>query len=566
MFNFRHKPYGVHLNGLPYYTQGTMCGILYYMGQWLRNKPGPLEAALAALVARGPEGTHHLHMGQFGTLGFTRLAINGLNSGGMQPMEGPDINWVCNGEIYNWQELSTRHGLRNPSGSDCHILGELYRKFRSQEVPLTGFFRALDGVFAIIMVDLLEKQVIIARDPFGVRPLYHGFCRVTGVPVFASEIKALLPLCDNATPFPPGHYQTIAFGSSGLTLQPRPFYAPSLVKQPRSLDSCLLAVRDSLTAAVNKRVENTEREIGCLLSGGLDSSLIAALVQAQLKKRDRVLRTFSIGMAGSEDLHYARRVAEWINSEHTEVIVTAEEMFAAVPDVIRAIESHDTTTVRASVPNTLLAKHIRATTHCKVIFNGDGSDEVWGSYMYFYNAPSNEAYEEECRRLLDDIHMFDVLRSDRSVSSNGLEPRTPYLDKQFVETVLSLPTQYRRPKRDGLTEKWCLRRAFEEDGLLPSDVLWRRKEAFSDGVSGKRSWYELAREFAAAKMEDGWKQDYRFPSTATVEQAYYFKVYWEIFGQGTISTNVPYYWMPRWSPGATDPSARELDVYYQVPT
>lgn len=539
------------------------------MGQWLLDKPGPLAAALAALVARGPEGTGHLHMGEFGTLGFTRLAINGLNSAGMQPMERPDVKWVCNGEIYNWLELTIRHGLGNPSGSDCHILGELYRKLRGQDVSIGGFFRALDGVFATVMVDLNQKQVIIGRDPFGVRPLYRGSCRVTGVPVFASEIKALLPLCDDAMPFPPGHYQTIAFGiglnGNFLEMQPRPFHIPSIVKQPRSLDSCLLAVRESLTEAVEKRVRNTEREIGCLLSGGLDSSLIAALVQAELQKSNRVLKTFSIGIAGSSDLEYARKVASWIHSDHTEVVVTAEEMFDAVPAVIRAIESHDTTTVRASVPNTLLAKHIRETTECKVIFNGDGSDEVWGSYLYFYNAPSNEAYEEESLRLLNDIHMFDVLRSDRSISSNGLEPRTPYLDKQFVATVLSLPTEYRRPTREGFVEKWCLRKAFEADKLLPPEVLWRRKEAFSDGVSGERSWYDIARELAGKKMGDNWNEDYIYPSTATVEQAYYFKMYCEALGSYTISTNVPYYWMPRWTPGATDPSARTLEIYRQMP-
>lgn len=540
------------------------------MGQWLFNNQELLRASLAALSARGPEDMGHLDMGGFGTLGFTRLAINGLNGGGMQPMEREGIKWVCNGEIYNWKELSVSHALGNPSGSDCHILGQLYKKFQTEGVPLAGLFRALDGVFATVIVDLELKKVIIARDPFGVRPLYRGSCRLTGVPVFASEIKALLPICNNATPFPPGHYQSISFStgfnSEILDTQPRPFHTPSIVKQPRSLHSCLLAVRDSLTAAVGKRVENTERDIGCLLSGGLDSSLIAALVQKQLKRGGRVLRTFSIGMAGSSDLDYARRVAEWIGSEHTEVVVTAEEMFEAVPAVIRAIESHDTTTVRASVPNTLLAKRIRDSTHCKVIFNGDGSDEVWGSYLYFNNAPSDEAFEEETLRLLNDIHMFDVLRSDRSISSNGLEPRTPYLDKQFVATVLSLPTEYRRPRRGGLMEKWCLRRAFEEDKLLPPEVLWRRKEAFSDGVSGERSWYELAREFAATKMPADWKQDYRFPSTATVEQAYYFKIYCEIYGPGTTSTNVPYYWMPRWTPGATDPSARTLDIYRQLPT
>jgi asparagine synthase (glutamine-hydrolysing) len=352
-----------------------------------------------------------------------------------------------------------------------------------------------------------------------------------------------------------GHY---------LEMDPRPFHAPSLVKQPRALDSALLAVRDSLIAAVDKRVRNTERELACLLSGGLDSSLIAALVQEQVKRDGRVLKTFSIGMAGSTDLAYARKVAEWIHSDHTEVVVTAEEMFDAIPDVIRAIESHDTTTVRASVPNTLLARRIRETTDCKVIFNGDGSDEVWGSYLYFYNAPSDEAFEEESARLLNDIHMFDVLRSDRSISSNGLEPRTPYLDKQFVATVLSLPTQYRRPRREGNMEKWCLRKAFEASGLLPPEVLWRRKEAFSDGVSGERSWYEIAREFAATKMEEDWRSDTKYPSAATVEQAYYFKLYCSTFGANTLSTNVPYYWMPRWTPGATDPSARTLDVYRET--
>jgi asparagine synthase (glutamine-hydrolysing) len=311
--------------------------------------------------------------------------------------------------------------------------------------------------------------------------------------------------------------------------------------------------------AVRKRVENTSREIGCLLSGGLDSSLIAALVAKRLKETGALpLRTYSIGMERSSDLLHARMVAEHIGSIHTEIFVTAEDLFAAVPDVIYAIESYDTTTVRASVPNWLLGKKIRETSDCKVIFNGDGSDEVFGSYLYFNAAPSDAAFEDECRRLLTDIHMFDVLRSDRSISSNGLEARTPYLDKQFVATALTMPTEFRRPVPGGLCEKWLLRAAFD-DGTLPSKVLWRRKEAFSDGVSGEKSWYESAKEMAEAKLGPTWAEQY--PESKTAEQAYYRRCYSDSYGQSTLHVNVPYVWMPRWTPGATDPSARTLALY-----
>jgi asparagine synthase (glutamine-hydrolysing) len=376
--------------------------------------------------------------------------------------------------------------------------------------------------------------------------------------VFASEIKALLPFCDEVHPFPPGHYQVIHMaGGFYIADAPRAFHTIPCVKQPyyRNEVNAIAAVRGALLAAVDKRVANSQREPACLLSGGLDSSLIAALVAKKLRTP---LRTYSIGMRGSSDLHHARLVADHIGSIHTEVLVTAEEMFAAVPSVIRAIESYDTTTVRASVPNTLLAKRIRETSDCKVIFNGDGSDEVFGSYLYFHSAPSDAEFEDESKRLLTDIHMFDVLRSDRSISSNGLEPRTPYLDKEFVATALSISTEFRRPRKGGLTEKWILRAAFN-DGTLPEKVLWRRKEAFSDGVSGEKSWYESAKEMAEAALGPGWEEMY--PGAKTAEQAYYKKCYIEAFGSSTLHTNVPYFWMPRWSPGATDPSARTLTLY-----
>jgi asparagine synthase (glutamine-hydrolysing) len=537
-----------------------MCGIFFYTLGVPEYEGAALLRAMQALEARGPEGMRVRTIEGYGTLGFTRLAINGLDDIAMQPMTQEDRTWICNGEIYNWKELAVQHNLSTDTGSDCEILGGLYEKFCHSGISLDSYFNALDGVFATVLVDEGRQQILVARDPYGVRPLYKGLCRTTRRPVFASEIKSLLPFCDEVQPFPPGHYQVIHM-ACGVYLAdtPKPFHRIPSVKQPyyREEVNAIAAVKTALLAAVEKRVANSQREPACLLSGGLDSSLIAALVAKRLREEGRLpLHTYSIGMSGSSDLQHARLVADHIGSIHTEVLVTAEEMFAAVPNVIRAIESYDTTTVRASVPNTLLAKHIRETSGCKVIFNGDGSDEVFGSYLYFNSAPSDAAYEDECKRLLTDIHMFDVLRSDRSISSNGLEPRTPYLDKEFVATALSIPTEFRRPI-NGLPEKWILREAFN-DGTLPAKVLWRRKEAFSDGVSGEKSWYESAKEMAEVTLGPGWEELY---PAKTAEQAYYKKCYVEAFGTGTIHTNVPYFWMPRWTPGATDPSARTLTLY-----
>ena len=250
-------------------------------------------------------------------------------------------------------------------------------------------------------------------------------------------------------------------------------------------------IRNSLIEAVKKRVNNTERDIACLLSGGLDSSLIAGLVSRELASKNQKLKTWSIGLEGSEDVAYAQKVADHIGSDHTAIILSEDEFLNSIEDVIYAIESYDTTTVRASVGNWLISKYIKKNSECKVIFNGDGSDELTEDTCIFI-VSDEIAFDGECRRLLGDIHYFDVLRSDRSISSHGLEARTPFLDRNFIQSYLSIPLKYRCHNLNNQCEKYLLRKSFEEMNVIPSEVLWRKKEAFSDGVSKQtKSWFEI---------------------------------------------------------------------------
>lgn len=566
-----------------------MCGIWATIGQSLDAETA--KRLLNKLHARGPEGSRIVQGGDTFQLGFTRLAINGLTEEGMQPMtnDSKELHWICNGEIYNWKELAGRYGIQSKSGSDCEVIGPLFQRI-AKETNTKAFFRALDGVFSTVLVDSSAGVAVIGRDPYGVRPLFVGYIvgsDASAPPgraslmdgsgkrlpvqtiVFASEIKALPPNCAMIEAFPPGTYAAYSLE----TLQRigfEQYHSIPWLKQPALTNdgNAFDALRYALEQAVQKRLL-TERPVAALLSGGLDSSLIAALVQRSLKQSGAPpLQTFSIGFEGSEDLRYARLVADHIGSVHHEIILTPDEFFQAIPNVIRDIESFDITTVRASVGNYLVSKEIAKRTDCKVVFNGDGSDEVLGGYMYFYKAPSDEAFEGETERLLQDIHLFDVLRSDRSISSHGLEARTPFLDKQFVTVARSLPTVLRRPVQGEQCEKYCLRKAFDGTGLLPNEVLWRKKEAFSDGVSGSstKSWYQICQEKSLEEVGPNWEtKAARFTHlTPKTAEAYYYRFLFDKLYGNAERVLVPYHWMPKWTPGATDPSARTLDVYKAV--
>jgi asparagine synthase (glutamine-hydrolysing) len=321
-------------------------------------------------------------------------------------------------------------------------------------------------------------------------------------------------------------------------------------------DIAVSTVRSELLRAVQKRTIS-DKPIGALLSGGLDSSLVVAILSKSIPN----LKTFSIGLADSEDLKYAAIVAKHFRTNHHQITITEKHYQDAIPLVISAIESADVTTVRASVGNWLLGKYIKANTNIKVVLNGDGSDELLGGYLYMDKCPDDIEFDKETRRLLKDIHLFDVLRSDKSISSNGLEPRTPFLDRTFVNYILSIPPYFRNHTNLNQPEKYLLRKSFSKiyfvnyngNQILPTEILWRKKEAFSDGVSSKgRSLFTILQELIASKYNNK-----REPSIE-LEKMYYKEIFDKEFPN--CSHILPYFWMPKYT-NATDPSARTLEVY-----
>jgi len=532
-----------------------MCGIFVYDARCAREKLSfeQIKSGFERIQYRGPDNSVLIEVNDGIYFGFHRLAIVGLSEAGDQPLFlGEDLALICNGEIYNYTELSEKYDFELSSTSDCEIILHLYKAFGIEEAV-----RQLDGVFAFALYDKKKGHLYIGRDPFGVRPLFIRELADGGI-AYASELKALSDMSGTVGQFPPGCIARHGIDYHDNLLCAYHDIAESNISISLSEEQAITGVRHFLTQAVKKRLMS-DREIGCLLSGGLDSSLIAALVQKYTP--DRRIKTFSVGMKGSPDLKYARIVADHIGSEHHEVLLTEKDFLNAIPDVIYRIESYDITSVRASVGNYLISKYVREFTDCKVVFNGDGSDEVCVGYVYNANAPDTYELERECHRLVEDIHFFDVLRSDRSISSNGLEARTPFLDKAFVEYYLSIPYEYKTFDKTSRIEKHLLRKAFDGTGLLPDEVLWRNKCAFSDGVSQKsKSWHTIIKEYIAS-FEIKASFEYKWCPPISKESLYYREVFSSLFGNEAAYV-IPYFWMPKWT-DTVDPSARELGGYIE---
>jgi asparagine synthase (glutamine-hydrolysing) len=506
---------------------------------------------------RGPDNTKCVTLNDSMIhLVFHRLAINDLSEKGDQPLILDNTYYlICNGEIYNHEYLAKQYNIKTSGGSDCEIILHLYKRF--------GISKTLDlisGYFAFILYDGVKNITYVARDPIGVRSLYIGSNDT--LYTFCSELKGLHDI-DNITisQFKPGHYWDSV--SKTYTM----YYSYNYVERHHTgLESELRMCRELFTDAVYKRFM-FERPFGVFLSGGLDSSLVAALVaKRNWELNNTPIHTFSIGFAGSTDLKNARLVASHIKSTHHEVIVTQKEMLNTIPDVIRVTETWDTTTIRASTPMYLLSKYIRENTDIAVIFSGEGSDEASGSYLYFHNAPSDQEFQDECVRLLKDLHYFDCLRCDKSTSANSLEVRVPFLDLEFLRFYMEVAVELKRPKTmDGnnLMEKWFLRKAFDGDDLLPYDILWRKKEAFSDGVSSvEKSWFQIIQEYVDTLISDDeftTSTNY-YKNKPLLKESYYYRMVFNSIYPSRDSI-VPYYWLPKWSGDVVDPSARVLDVY-----
>tara|TARA_Y100000768_G_C23990175_1_gene691917 strand:+ start:7400 stop:9046 length:1647 start_codon:yes stop_codon:yes gene_type:complete len=499
-------------------------------------------------------------------LGFHRLSINGLNDDSNQPFFINNKILLCNGEIYNFKHLYQKYDITPNTDSDCEVIIHLYEMFGFDKM-----IKMIDGVFSFILIDINDKdnaKMYVSRDPFGVRPLYKCV-KDTHEFAFTSTLRQLYSTKYNCEQFTPGTWERYyRFEGKWLFDKSSTYFNHNKFPINQDIDESLALniIYNSLNSAVKKRVENTDRPIACLLSGGLDSSLITSLVCKHYQTEEKKLETYSIGLEGSVDIEYARIVAEFLGTKHTEVIVTEREFLDNIPKVIYHIESYDTTTVRASVGNFLISKYISENSNAKVLFNGDGSDEVCGGYLYFHKAPNNAEFDKECKRLLKDISYFDVLRSDRCISSNGLEARTPFLDKEFVENYLSIPIELRNHVNSNKCEKYLLRKAFTDRShtYLPHSVLWRTKEAFSDGVSSNnKSWFQIIKdEVEKPDFEIGLPHDdnkeYDWNSPKTPEMRYYRNIF--DFYYGDKDTLIPYFWMPKFVE-ANDSSARTLDIY-----
>lgn len=531
------------------------------------------------ITHRGPDAFRIENINHFpnSCLAFHRLAIVD-DLCGMQPMrtfQHPYVYLIYNGEIYNFKELAKKFDIKQDTNMDGEIIIHMYAKYGIEFAA-----KHLDGVFFFCLMDTANRKVYLGRDTFGVRP---GF-RITtedGFLAVCSEAKGLIGLqydkaehlCETSRieAFPPGHVETYSLDNAGravLTERTR-FHKigepPAYPTFPIPIGQDVKQnIRELFTMAVRKRLM-ADRRIGCLLSGGLDSSLVTALVVKLSKELgvDYKIQTFSIGMEGSTDLEAARKVAKYLGTEHHELVFTPEQGIEAVDDVIRHLESYDITTVRASVGMYLISKYIKEKTDSTVILSGEGSDEIAQGYIYFHKAPSAQEATEESLRLCKDLYMYDVLRADRTTAACGLELRVPFLDHRFSHYYLTLPDEDKRPKQG--IEKYLLRAAFSDQGLIPDEILWRPKEAFSDGVSSvTRSWYEVLQSHIDVQINDEELNDAREKfthNTPRTKEALYYRRIFEKYYPG-MSKWIPYLWMPKWIT-STDPSARTLKHYKQ---
>ncbi|KAK6923407.1 Glutamine amidotransferase type 2 domain [Dillenia turbinata] len=507
-----------------------MCGILAVFGivdNSLAKRSRIIELS-RRLRHRGPDWSG-LHCHEDCYLAHQRLAIIDPTSGD-QPLYNQDKTIVVtvNGEIYNHKQLREKlpnHQFR--TGSDCEVIAHLYEEYGEDFVDM------LDGMFSFVLLDTRDKSFIAARDAIGITPLYMGW-GLDGSIWFASEMKALSDDCERFISFLPGHIYSSKQGG-GIT--------------PHGTQKAFLQVHmNPYFCAVMKRLM-TDVPFGVLLSGGLDSSLVASVASRHMAESEAAcqwgsqLHTFCIGLKGSPDLKAAREVADYLGTRHHEFHFTVQEGIDAIEEVIYHIETYDVTTVRASTPMFLMSRKIRS-LGVKMVLSGEGSDEIFGGYLYFHKAPSKEEFHEETCRKIKALHLYDCLRANKSTSAWGVEARVPFLDKEFINVAMSIDPEWKMIRPDlGRIEKWLLRNAFDDEQkpYLPKHILYRQKEQFSDGVG--YSWIDGLKEHADKHVTDAMLMNASFiypENTPATKEGYYYRTIFEkFFPKNAARSTVP---------------------------
>lgn len=539
-----------------------MCGIWAYL-DLINNKINDTDILFNNFMNLKHRGPDFSSFQKFENLfiGFHRLSIISPSFKSNQPFiinnNDKTIVFICNGEIYNFVELIYKYNLSISDKSDCLTIPYLYLDLNEKFIDVLKY--QVKGEYAFVLFEFNNEQklnkILVGRDHIGVRPLYYSYTKEHLF--FSSEIKGMTFINDNIKEFNPGNLLEINLENNNVTnFKFNDFNYVYDIKPiiNQNEEFYLNKIKTALINSIKRRLI-ADKPIGFLLSGGVDSSLVASISASILKTP---INTYCCGMENGTDLDYANQVAKHINSNHTSVLFTANEALATIKDVIYTTETWDTTTIRASVGQYLVSKYIGTNTNFKVILVGEGPDEICSSYLFNYYAPSKEELHETAIEYVKNIHLYDGKRADRCISKWGLEARIPFLDPEFIEAYWSIPAEWRHPNYKGI-EKWWLRKAFEGSNYLPDNILWRKKEAFSDGISGKNnSWYEI--------IQDHVKNIYidKNNNSPTLESSYYKNIFINYFKENNINI-IPNYWQPKWivnkSDNYIDPSARTLLIY-----
>jgi len=588
-----------------------MCGIWAFIDLIKQQGHSPdynqLFADFMKMKARGPDSTDFQIIENL-SVGFHRLAIMEPSIHANQPYIIKDgertVVFVCNGEIYDFKELIQKYDLPIHNNADCMTIVQLYLKYvkhnssgKNDVSRFTELFsHQIKGEYAFLLFEFDRlmnlKECLVGRDSLGIRPLYWGF--EYDVPmvtnpnyislIFGSEIKSLVSFRGHVKEFEPGtikHFSLDAMGN--ITYEKEDDFKTiynvvpmneKFIKNVEETEQMLLTkVRNAVINAVKRRLVS-DRPLAFLLSGGCDSSIISALSRKLL---GTPINTYCCAISNeSTDLLNARIVAKHIKSNHTEIIVSEEDAISRIRKVIYDTETWDTTSCRASTGQSIVCDYIGKNTDARVILCGEGPDEYASSYLHQWYAPSGQALHDSAMEYIREIHAFDVKRADRNISAASCEGRVPLLDPEVILAYWEIPSEWRKPTYKNM-EKWWLRKAFDGTGLLPDSILFRKKEAFSDGISSQtagKSWFQILQDFVETQVSDEEFNTMNEFNCPTKEAYYYMKIFIEFFGKERVGI-IPHYWQPKFKADGSivdfydkssyqDPSARTLNIYKEV--